>query len=99
MELLRAMKNPRLRPLAALRPDLPEPLLTGVARALEPESDARLITAEELRASVKATMDVTSGHAELAQLLAKWRGSLKKTVQHRGERDEGAGPASSPSGG
>ncbi len=42
-ELLRAMRNPHLRPLGALRPDLPEPVLSAIARALEPEADQRTI--------------------------------------------------------
>src|SRR5205807_2410362 len=44
IELLRAMRNPRLRPLSALRPDLPEPVLSAIARALEPEATKRTIT-------------------------------------------------------
>ena len=61
IELLRAMRNPHLRPLAALRPDLPEPILSAIARALEPEADRRMITAEELRAIVRAGIDTDSG--------------------------------------
>jgi serine/threonine protein kinase len=80
MELLRAMRSPKLRPLSALRPDLPEPILTAVARALEPESEKRTLTAEEMRTIVRGNIDVTAGHAELAELLSRWRAALMKTV-------------------
>jgi len=80
IELLRAMRNPRLRPLAALRPDLPEPVLTAVARALEPEEVKRTITADELRSIVRSSIDVEAGHAELAELLGRWRQPLLKSV-------------------
>jgi serine/threonine protein kinase len=80
MELLRAMRNPRLRPLGALRPDLPEPILDGIMRALEPEAEKRTVTADELRATVKASVDCTAGQAELAELLGRWKPALMKTV-------------------
>jgi serine/threonine protein kinase len=79
-ELLRAMRNPRLRPLAALRPDLPEPVLSAIARALEPEAERRTITAEELRAIIRSSVDTEAGCAELGELLARWRAALVKTV-------------------
>ena len=79
-ELLRAMRNPRLRPLAALRPDLPEALLAAVASALEPEAEKRTISADELRSVVRASVDTESGHVELGELLRRWRASLGKTV-------------------
>jgi serine/threonine-protein kinase len=84
-ELLRAMRNPRLRPLAALRPDLPEPILSAIGRALEPEAERRTITAEELRAIVRAGIDTDSGLIELGDLLTRWRPSLVKTVAREGE--------------
>jgi serine/threonine protein kinase len=90
-ELLRAMRNPRLRPLAALRPDLPEPILSAIARALEPEAERRTITAEELRAIVRAEVDTESGLVELGDLLTRWRPSLAKTVA----KGDGGEPAQS----
>jgi serine/threonine protein kinase len=80
-ELLRAMRNPRIAPLASLRPDLPEPLLDAVARALEPERDRRTITAGELADVVRAHMDVSAGWLELASLLERWKGALERTVK------------------
>jgi serine/threonine-protein kinase len=79
-ELLRAMRNPRLRPLAALRPDLPEPILSAIARALEPEAEQRTIGAEELRGVVRGAIDVDTGHVELGELMKRWRSALVKTI-------------------
>ena len=94
IELLRAMRSPKLRPLSALRPDLPEPLLTAVARALEPDGEKRTITAEEFRAVVRANVDVAAGHLELAELLTRWRSALVKSVtREREDVSSDAGPA------
>jgi serine/threonine protein kinase len=76
VELLRAMRYPRLKPLGALRPDLPERLTRGVAAALMPELADRVIRAEELAADVRASIDVDRGHTELRDLLHRWRGAL-----------------------
>ena len=92
-ELLRAMRSPHLRPLAALRPDLPEPILSAVARALEPEAEKRTISAEELRNIVRSSIDTESGHVELGELLGRWRPSLVKTIardESTSHSDEGA---------
>jgi serine/threonine protein kinase len=80
-ELLRAMRNPRIHPLASLRPDLPEPLLDAVARALEPERERRTITAEELAEVVRAHVDVSAGWLQLATLLERWKGALERGVK------------------
>jgi serine/threonine protein kinase len=80
-ELLRAMRNPRIKPLSVLRPDLPEALLDGVARALEPERDQRTITAAELADIVRASIDVGAGWLELANLLDTWKRALERTVR------------------
>jgi len=80
-ELLRAMRNPKIPPLASLRPDLPEPLLVAVARALEPERDRRTITAAELADVVRAHFDVGAGWTELASLLDRWKGALERSVK------------------
>jgi serine/threonine protein kinase len=88
-ELLRAMRSPHLRPLAALRPDLPEPILSGIARALEPEAERRTITAEELRAIVRAGIDTETGHVELGEMLARWRPALVKTIAREESTSQG----------
>jgi eukaryotic-like serine/threonine-protein kinase len=90
-ELLRAMRNPRIPPLASLRPDLPEPLLDAVASALEPERERRTITAGELTEVVRAHMDVGTGWTQLASLLERCKPALERTVkrsaQHAGAAD------------
>jgi serine/threonine-protein kinase len=80
-ELLRAMRNPRFPPLAVLRPDLPERLLRAFEQALEPERAMRTITAQALADIVRASVDVGTGHRELAALLEGWRGALEQTVK------------------
>lgn len=95
-ELLRAMRNPRIPPLGVLRPDLPEPLLQALGRALEPDRDQRTITADELAQTVRAAIDVDQGHRELAVLLDGWRGALEKTVK-RAVPDEANSTQSSDS--
>jgi serine/threonine protein kinase len=98
-ELLRAMRNPRIAPLASLRPDLPEPLLEAVASALEPERDRRNVTAAQLADVVRANVDVGAGWIQLASLLERWKSPLERTVRraqvpHRAEtlEAEGSGP-------
>jgi serine/threonine protein kinase len=78
LELLRAMRYPRIKPLAALRPDLPERLCLAVAAALAPEAQYRTIRAEELASEVRASIDVDRGRAELGELLHLWRGPLER---------------------
>jgi serine/threonine protein kinase len=80
-ELLRAMRNPRIKPLDVLRPDLPEPLLRAIARALEPDPRQRTITAAQLAAIVSEHIDVGAGWLELATLLEKWKHALERSVK------------------
>jgi serine/threonine protein kinase len=80
-ELLRAMRNPRIKPLEVLRPDLPPPLLAAIGRALEPELRHRTITAAELAAVVSEQVDVGAGWLELATLLEKWKSALERSVK------------------
>jgi serine/threonine protein kinase len=80
-EILRAMRQPRIPPLGSIRPDLPEPLLAAVARALEPEREHRTITAAELAETVRAHIDVGTGWTKLAMLLESWKGALERTVK------------------
>ncbi len=76
-ELLRSMRHPRLKPLEALRPDLPERLVQAVAAALVPEQAERTIRAEHLAAEVRASFDMDRGRSELATLLERWRAALE----------------------
>ncbi len=80
-ELLRAMRNPRFKPLAVLRPDLPEPLLDAVARALEPSRELRTIGAADFAEIVSQQIDVRTGWLELASLLESWKGALERSVR------------------
>ena len=79
VEMLRAMKNPHLAPLSALRPDLPTALTAAVARALEPDPDARLISAEEFRRAVCDSVDTGPGRRELELVLGVAREDLART--------------------
>ena len=94
IELLRAMRNPRLKPLSALRPDLPGPLSLAVGRALSPQAADRNITAEELAAVVRGSLDVEMGQLELQDLLGRFRPVLEKKRAR-----EGALPGSPPGSG
>jgi serine/threonine protein kinase len=80
-ELLRAMRQPRIKPLSVIRPDLPEPLLDAVARALEPEVERRTITAAEFAVAVRGHVDVEAGSSELAELLDRWKPQLERAVK------------------
>jgi len=81
IELLRAMRNPRIKPLASIRPDLPEPILAAVADALEVDPDARTMSAAKMAEIVRANLDVQRGQVELAELLARWKPALERTVK------------------
>ena len=81
LELLRAMRNPRIKPLHTLRPDLAPPLLDAVANALEPEPVLRTMGAGELADIVRTTVDVDAGCTELAALLDGWKPMLERMVR------------------
>ncbi|WP_394850115.1 serine/threonine protein kinase [Pendulispora brunnea] len=89
VEMLRAMKNPRLPPLAALRPDLPATLTDAVARALEPDPQVRSITAEEFRRAVSTNMNTEPGREDLAVVLAAVREDLARPTPMGGFNIEG----------
>ncbi|WP_394840413.1 serine/threonine protein kinase [Pendulispora rubella] len=98
VEMLRAMKNPRIPPLAALRPDLPPPLTDAVARALEPDPELRSITAEEFRRAVSTHVNTEPGREELAVVLAAVREDLARPTPMGGFNIEGDQGASTGSG-
>jgi serine/threonine-protein kinase len=82
-ELLRAMRNPRIKPLSVLRPDLPEALLWSTGIALEPDPSRRELTAVQFAAVIRNTMNVEGGRQDLAGLLTRWKGALERTVSGR----------------
>jgi len=86
-ELLRAMRHPRIKPLGSIRPDLPEPLLDVVARALEPDPALRTIGAAEFADSVRAHVDVGAGWLELAALLESWKDALERAARRASPGD------------
>jgi eukaryotic-like serine/threonine-protein kinase len=86
VELFRAMRHPRIKPLGSIRPELPEPLLAAVMRALEPERTRRSICAAELAEIVRRHVDLRTGWLELASRLESWKPALERTVR-RGTPD------------
>jgi serine/threonine protein kinase len=80
-ELLRAMRNPRIPPLAALRPDLPVPLLEATSTALEPDPHRRAIGAADFAASIAAHLDLRDGEEELSALLRRFRPAIEMTLK------------------
>jgi eukaryotic-like serine/threonine-protein kinase len=95
-ELIRAMRHPRIKPLGSIRPDLPEPLLEAVARALEPDPARRTIGAAELADIVRTHADVGAGWLELAALLEGWKGALQRTVRRAAPGDATASSDRAP---
>ncbi len=96
VEMLRAMRNPRLPALAMMRPDLPHALHAAFAAALEPNPESRTITAAELQSVLRGHIDVDAGALDLARLLALWRAPLEKI--EAAARPEGASLARKDSG-
>lgn len=94
VELIRAMRYPRLRPIGALRADLPADLLHAVEMALAPELAQRTIDATEFHRIVCRAMDVEKGRADLAELLARWRAALERVKSPK----EGTSESSESSG-
>jgi serine/threonine protein kinase len=95
VELLRAMRFPRIKPLGSIRPDLPDPLVEAIGRALEPEAERRTIDAEQLAQVVRARVDVAAGWLELASLLEQWKGALERAVKRTAAGDATQSSASS----
>ncbi len=89
LELLRAMRNPRVKSLSVIRPDLSAPLADAIDVALRADPAERTITADDLAATVRASFDLATGRAELGTLLARWKPALERSVR-RGAVGEGA---------
>ncbi len=92
-ELLRAMRNPRIKPLNVIRPDLPEALLDVVAVALRVEPSERTSTAAKMAEIVRASIDVQGGQVELAELLTRWKPALERTVKRSSDAESTTGRA------
>ncbi len=71
MEVLRAMAEPSLPSLDVLRPDLPQRLRAALARGLEPNPDARSITADEMLVVMRESVTSNEGRNVLAELLTR----------------------------
>jgi serine/threonine protein kinase len=78
VDLLRAMRYPKIRPLSALRSDLPNELLQVMEAALAPELSRRTFDCAELHRVVVSSFDVEQGRADLAELLERWRAQLER---------------------
>jgi serine/threonine-protein kinase len=78
VEMLRAMRHPKIDALAIMRPDLPPALHAAFVAALEINPELRTITAAELEEAVRGSFDVDRGEAELKKLLGKWRDNLER---------------------
>jgi serine/threonine protein kinase len=89
-ELLRAMRNPRIPPLGALRPDLPVALLEATSAALEADPSRRTLAAADFAAGIAAHFDLRDGEEELSALLRRFRPAIEMTLKRgRGADPEG----------
>jgi len=94
VEILRAMRYPKIRPLSALRSDLPGELVMAVDVALATELTQRTVDAAELHRIVAKSIDVERGRAELSELLDRWRAHLERVKSPK----EGSSAGSDSSG-
>lgn len=79
-EMLLAMTEGNVAPLAKTRPDMAEKLRAALDRALAVDPAKRDITAKELLDVVRASFDVEQGKAALVKLLGRWRDQLETSV-------------------
>jgi serine/threonine protein kinase len=86
LELLRAMRNPHIKPLSAIRPELPESLLDAIARSLEPDPERRTITAAQFGDVVREQFDLAAGCADLTELLGRWQRPLERTMKRASDQ-------------
>jgi hypothetical protein len=80
-----AMAEPKLPPLASLRPDLPTPLLNAIAVGLEPDPERRTLEAAALCDVLRASGDLNTGRNDLVWTLTTLRqpGSASSPPQAR----------------
>jgi serine/threonine protein kinase len=79
-ELLLAMTEGNVAPLAKTRPDMTEKLRSALDRALAVDPAKRDVTAKELLDVVRASFDIEQGKAALVKLLGRWREQLETSV-------------------
>jgi eukaryotic-like serine/threonine-protein kinase len=79
-EMLLAMTEGNVAPLAKTRPDMADKLRAALDRALTVDPTKRDISAKELRDVVRASFDVDQGKAALVKLLDRWREQLETSV-------------------
>jgi eukaryotic-like serine/threonine-protein kinase len=79
-EMLLAMTEGNVAPLAKTRPDMADKLRAALDRALTVDPLRRDITAKELLDTVRASFDLEQGKAALSKLLGRWREQLETSV-------------------
>jgi serine/threonine protein kinase len=79
-QMMIAMAEGDLTPLARSRPDLPPAVLDAFARAFVPDPAQRTISAQELLEVVRASFDLANGREALVKLVTRWRDPLEKSV-------------------
>jgi hypothetical protein len=79
-EMLLAMTEGNVAPLAKTRADMAETLRDALDRALAVDPAKRDITAKELLAVVRASFDLEQGKTALVKLLGRWREQLETSV-------------------
>lgn len=79
-EMLLAMTEGNVAPLAKTRPDMAEKLRAALDRALTVDPTKRDVTAKELLDVLRASFDLEQGNAALVKLLARWRDELETSV-------------------
>lgn len=79
-EMLLAMTEGNVAPLAKTRPDMAEKLRAALDRALTVDPPKRDVSAKELLEVVRASFDVEQGKAALVKLLGRWREQLESSV-------------------
>ncbi|HEX8792527.1 MAG TPA: serine/threonine-protein kinase, partial [Polyangiaceae bacterium] len=73
LDVLRAMAEPAFPTLAALRPELPKPVLDAIDRGLERDPEKRDIDAEEVASALRAACDLEQGRQRLVDTLGAIR--------------------------
>jgi serine/threonine protein kinase len=92
-QMMIAMSEGDLTPLAKSRADLPDAVKEAFARAFVPDVAQRTITAQELLEVVRSSFDMAEGKDALVKLVTRWREQLEKSVtpwERRGSMHDAA---------